>query len=72
MDELPPPLPVGALRAIPILPGLARMERPDTPRLVERWDGRRWRFHAIAPDMRTAYDGMWVPPPSGAGRHRRR
>lgn len=69
MDE--PSLPAGALRALPILPGLARMERPETPRLIQRWDAARWTFHALAPDLRTAYDGMFVPPRAGTGRHRR-
>lgn len=63
-------MPAGALRAVPLLPGLARMEQPNTPRIVERWSGERWEFHAVAATLREAYDGMYVPPPAGNGRHR--
>ena len=69
-QQLPPHLPAGALRADPLDPGLDRMDAPDRPRIIQRWTGHTWEPYAVAPDLRTAYDGMYRPPQPGRGRHR--
>lgn len=65
-----PPLLIGGLRAVPLDPGIDRMANPDRPRLIEQFTAGGWIPHAVAPDLRTAYDGMYQPPPEGGGRHR--
>ncbi|SEL25363.1 DUF6087 family protein [Streptacidiphilus jiangxiensis] len=72
-SDLPGDLPgglLGALRADPLEPGLARMEAPDRPRLIQQLTADGWRPCAVAPDLRTAYDSLYRPPPPGTGRHR--
>ncbi|MBF9071855.1 NUDIX domain-containing protein [Streptacidiphilus fuscans] len=62
-SDLPASL-LGALRADPLDPGIARMDAPDRPRLIQQLTADGWRPYAVAADLRSAYDGMYQPDPA--------
>ncbi|MFD3910899.1 DUF6087 family protein [Streptomyces sp. NPDC058603] len=76
----------GKLRAAPVTgEGSVRGSHvsPDAPRVIERWNGSSWEFHAIAPNLAEAKRLLCpeasAPEPSpapntlgpGTGKHRK-